>query len=287
MSGVLESVARGVFAFVAFVVFVAAVAIVSGYVRRISWDRATKVEPRARPTLRVLLGEARAFVRIARWSLWRRRDDPVGDSPDVVVLLHGMAADGACTTGWAKALTPLGVPILAPDHGMWLAPLEVHAERVAKFLENVGASPTAGRRVRLHFVGHSMGGIVVRAMLHANPALASVTASVTTVATPHAGTAGGRGLPWSRIARMTTGSPLFASLPSLAVLAPHALRTSIGATDDAVVYPLSTTHEADDAGATRHDVSGVAHAALLVDDGVARLIAQTIRRALAGAPSSS
>jgi triacylglycerol esterase/lipase EstA (alpha/beta hydrolase family) len=116
------------------------------------------------------------------------------------------------------------------------------------------------------------------------PDLAAATASVTTVATPHKGTAGGRGIPWSLIARMTTGSPLFAPLPSLGALVRHARRTTIGAADDAVVYPLSTTHEDDDAGAVRHDVAGVAHAALLIDDGVAALLAETTRRALAGAP---
>lgn len=260
--------------------------IVGAWARRVAWDRATgATAARTRPTLGLLLREAAAFARIVSWSVLRRRDDDTHGAADVVVLVHGMAADGSCMKGWAAALAPLRVPVVAPDHGKWLSPLEVHADRLATFTGRLFGEGTPPPR--LHFVGHSMGGIVVRAMLSARPDLARATASVTTVATPHAGSAGGRGLPWSRISRLTTGSALFASLPSMAVLVPHAMRTTVGAVDDAIVYPLSTTHDDSDRAAVRHDLSGLGHATLLVDDGVAALIAQTIRRAVAGAPSSS
>jgi pimeloyl-ACP methyl ester carboxylesterase len=253
------------------------------YLRRLVWDRMTRTLAPARPTLGLLLREAAAFAHVVWWSIARRADDDTDGAADVVVLVHGMSADGSCMQGWARALAPLGVAVVAPSHGLWLAPLEVHAGRLAAYVSRLlSSSTTSGRRPRLHFVGHSMGGIVVRAMLHEHPALAAATVSVTTVATPHAGSAGGRRIPWSRIARLTTGSTLFASLPPLLRLVPHAQRTTIGAVDDAIVYPLSTTHEPDDDDAARHDLAGLGHATLLVDDGVGALVADVTRRALGG-----
>jgi pimeloyl-ACP methyl ester carboxylesterase len=264
----------------AFVVALLVGFIVGAYARRVVWDRSTAAPARSRPTCGLLLREARAIARIVSWSFRRRRDDDARGARDVVVLVHGMAADGSCMTHWARALASLGVRVVAPDHGMWLAPLEVHADRLATFVGRLVAG--ASTPPRLHFVGHSMGGVVVRAMLAACPDVARLTSSVTTVATPHAGSAGGRGLPWSRIARLTTGSPLFASLPSLAALVPDAIRATLGAVDDAVVYPLSTTHDEDDRLAVRHDVAGIGHASLLVDERVSSFIAGTVGRALSG-----
>ena len=225
--------------------------------------------------LPVILLEGLAIVLILSWSLSarRRKKTVVEAGADVVILVHGASSDHTCLTRWRTALEERGVRCLAPDHGLWIRELENHTQRVASFVDDViERDPT----VRLHFVCHSMGGVIVRQLLTNRPSLRALTASVTTVASPHEGSAGGAGIPFGPVRRLTRGSPLFAELPPLRTLVPHARRTTIASSVDAIVYPPSTCHDAGDPEAQVIDVTGIGHAALLSSHNIASRIADLV-----------
>jgi pimeloyl-ACP methyl ester carboxylesterase len=69
-------------------------------------------------------------------------------------------------------------------------PLDVSAELTRQALRTLAATGAP----RVHLVGHSLGGLIVRYALAASAALSSKTASAVTIASPH------RGTPLARIA---------------------------------------------------------------------------------------
>lgn len=106
-----------------------------------------------------------------------------------VVLVHGL---------WVPALVM--TPLAARLHGAGFAchlfsypgrdrPLEAHAERLARFARGIGQA---------HFVGHSLGGLVVLEALLGHPAAA--VANVVLLGTPARGNFAGR-----RLARLGWG----------------------------------------------------------------------------------
>ncbi len=240
------------------------------------------LEGRAPPGLwRAAVGEVSAFVRIVGWSLGRHAPavpedvDIDVDAEVVVVFVHGAMADGSCTTAWQEAVVAagVGVPIFAPDHGAIVRSLTVHAQRTQAFVARVRRRcPKAA----LVFVGHSMGGLVIRKMLADDDGLRAATRGVVSVASPHRGTQSMRGI--GRLfgaAHLGFQHPEISALPALEQLVPGSV--FIASAVDAVVYPKATSLPRrwgidDDAGLV-FSFDELGHAALLVRAEVAERIA--------------
>ncbi len=81
---------------------------------------------------------------------------------DTVVLLHGIRRTSASMRKFEKYLQAQGYMTRNIDYPSTRYPIERMAEIVAEEVEDAAESDGEGR---LHLVGHSMGGLVIRAML--------------------------------------------------------------------------------------------------------------------------
>jgi pimeloyl-ACP methyl ester carboxylesterase len=99
-----------------------------------------------------------------------------------VVLVHGYAATESVWTPLRRALAEAGFGhIVSLNYNSFATdPGTVSAELTHQALAAAGAS-------RVHLVGHSLGGLVVRGALAASAALSAQTASAVTIASPHRG----------------------------------------------------------------------------------------------------
>jgi pimeloyl-ACP methyl ester carboxylesterase len=77
-----------------------------------------------------------------------------------VVLLHGIARTSRSLNKLERALQAAGFATLNLDYASRRKPIAALAEGL-----HPAIAPFAGRNARLHFVAHSMGGLVVRAYL--------------------------------------------------------------------------------------------------------------------------
>jgi pimeloyl-ACP methyl ester carboxylesterase len=110
-------------------------------------------------------------------------------SPDVipdVVLLHGLWMPGIVMSPLASRLADQGFRTHVFDYASRKKPIAAHAERLARFARDVGGGAP------VHFVGHSLGGLVVLAAL-AGPNPPPV-ASTVLLGTPAQGCMAGRRL---------------------------------------------------------------------------------------------
>ena len=109
-----------------------------------------------------------------------------------VLLVHGYAATGSVWTPLRRALAEAGFGhIVSLTYNSFVAdPVVVSAELSRQALRAIAATGAP----RVHLVGHSLGGLMVRYALAASAALSSRTSSAVTIASPH------RGIPLARIA---------------------------------------------------------------------------------------
>lgn len=203
--------------------------------------------PRAGELLRAALREALLAARVFGWrQVWcsRLRPDPEVPAPGRVgvLLVHGYL----CNRGfWPPALlddlTRRGVPWAAPD----LLPLWTDIETYAPQLEAVVQRLVRATGCMPLLVGHSMGGLVVRAWWRwrqGRPELPMLAPPrVLTLGTPHRGTWLGRGWVTRRsprnVQQMQADS---AWLQALAASEPSAWRarfTCVHSACDNVVFP--------------------------------------------------
>ena len=103
-----------------------------------------------------------------------------------VVLLHGLWMPGIVMRTLASRLEARGYRTHVFDYASRVRPLEVHADRLARFTRD------AAEGAPVHFVGHSLGGLVVLAALGRPEPPA--TASVLLLGTPARGCMAGRRL---------------------------------------------------------------------------------------------
>ncbi len=109
-----------------------------------------------------------------------------------VLLVHGYAATGSVWTPLRRALAEAGFGhIVSLNYNSFATdPVAVSAELTHQALRALAAAGAP----RVHLIGHSLGGLIVRHALAANAVLSSRTGSAVTIASPH------RGVPLARIA---------------------------------------------------------------------------------------
>lgn len=109
-----------------------------------------------------------------------------------VVLVHGYAGTDGVWTEARRALRDAGFGHLVSlsYNSFATDPVHVARELAERALSAMAATGSSG----VHLVGHSLGGLIVRRALGDSPALAGVTTTAVTIASPH------RGAPLARIA---------------------------------------------------------------------------------------
>ena len=102
-----------------------------------------------------------------------------------VLLVHGYAATGSVWTPLRRALAEVGFGhIVSLNYNSFATdPVAVSVELANQALQALAAAGTP----RVHLIGHSLGGLIVRHALAANAALSSQTGSAVTIASPHRG----------------------------------------------------------------------------------------------------
>ena len=102
-----------------------------------------------------------------------------------VLLVHGYAATECVWTPLRRALVQAGFGhIISLNYNSFAAdPAAVSAELTHQALETLAAAGAP----RIHMVGHSLGGLIVRCALASSAPLSSRTASAVTIASPHRG----------------------------------------------------------------------------------------------------
>ena len=102
-----------------------------------------------------------------------------------VLLVHGYASAGVVWTPLRRALAEVGFGhIVSLNYNSFATdPVAVSVELANQALQALAAAGTP----RVHLIGHSLGGLIVRHALAANAVLSSRTASAVTIASPHRG----------------------------------------------------------------------------------------------------
>ncbi len=188
-------------------------------------------------------------------SLWRVL--PAGSAIEVphprtgrpVLCIHGFVGRGSDFRALRAALHAHGRPTAAPDLGWRFQGVASYAPPVEGTLE---ALIQAFGEVDV--VAHSMGGLVLRAVLERRPDLAAHVHTAITLGSPHAGTASVRGTPPGRppdFDDLKRGAEFHRTVPSLPELLPGSRVVTVAGAVDLVVYPTSTCHAE---GAERVDV---------------------------------
>jgi pimeloyl-ACP methyl ester carboxylesterase len=102
-----------------------------------------------------------------------------------VLLVHGYGASESVWTPLRRALAEAGFGYIVSFNYNSFAtdPVAVSAELTCQAMRALAAAGAP----RVHLIGHSLGGLIVRCALAANAALSSQTASAVTIASPHRG----------------------------------------------------------------------------------------------------
>jgi triacylglycerol lipase len=102
-----------------------------------------------------------------------------------ILLVHGYGSTECAWTPLRRALTEAGFGhIVSFNYNSFTTdPVAVSAELTHQALQALAATGAP----RVHLIGHSLGGLIVRCALATSDALSSQTASAVTIASPHRG----------------------------------------------------------------------------------------------------
>jgi pimeloyl-ACP methyl ester carboxylesterase len=238
-------------------------------------------DPDARPArfLRLATREARAFAKLASllprdWASSTPSHALPGD--DVVVLVHGTLATAGAWRPLRRKLAKLegthtAVFTYGPSSGVC---------RVAAMISSI--VERLPPLVRIHLVGHSLGGLAVRWFVQETPSDARVVQTIS-VAAPFSGARGARFFPGPAGRDMRAGSAILRRLAVTAGVSDLPHLSILGSADTAVPYgtafPVGEQALVQDAG----------HNGLLFDEAVAsriieRILAVKSEATLAGKP---
>lgn len=217
---------------------------------------------------RVQLHETLAWGRVGLWhGTWDWKHE---QAPDVLAI-HGYTQNPSNWRGLQQRLASDGRRVRGVFLGFawpWRR-VEGYAAPLERALEELAAE---ARQVDV--VVHSMGGLVLRELLHRRPDLRPVVGRVVTMGTPHGGTAAARWGLVHPLGQLRHGSGWLARLPALSELLPAERVATIGSTMDLIVYPASTTRQP---GAEHREFDHVGHAGLLTDDRVLQTAVELLR----------
>lgn len=212
--------------------------------------------PASGPSL--LAVEAVDGLRLGWWyAVGAFRDGPRAPAQvtgRTVLCVHGYTQNGSNFWGIRRALEAAGRPTVA--FSMWhrLAPLPWYLQRLERALERAVRLDPGG----IDVVCHSMGGVLLRGVLHRRPDLAQHVRTAVTLGTPHRGTAAARGIPLlPEVQALKRRSAFLRSLPPLPALVPQTV--TVAGSLDTLVYPLSSALEQ----GAEHVVVRAGHAGLL------------------------
>lgn len=231
------------------------------------------------PAVRAWLGETaaslRSFVLLMPW--FGDAPLPTGRDPRrvPVVLVHGYFCNRAVWRPLARWLAARGHPVESVNLEPPFAPVESYLPALEKAVERLRAR-TGARRVAL--IGHSMGGLVIRAWIarHGDRRVAAVV----TLGSPHQGTWSARFGMGRNVAQMQPGSRFLAGLDASETPSARALFTVILTLHDNIVMPQAAqTLE----GARHRVLHGVGHMALVHANQVRPHLAEALEQAEARA----
>lgn len=192
------------------------------------------------------------------WRRWPDTAEPGAAVPGQrgVVLVHGFVCNRGLWTPWLRELRRRQVPYATVN----LEPVFGSIDDYAPLIDDAVRRATDATGLPPLLVGHSMGGLAIRAWLRAaGPDAAQRVHHIVTLGTPHRGT-------WlARWSRLTNGRQMRVDGPWLTQLAADEVPT-LGqrftcwySHVDNIVFPAST---ATVAGADNRHVAGVPHVAM-------------------------
>lgn len=189
--------------------------------------------------------------------------------PLPVLLVHGYISNHRVWDDVACALRQAGHPVLAID----LEPLFVSIDDYAGLIDKAAADLLAASGARqLALVGHSMGGLAIRAWLRAHGSEKVV--SVITLGSPHQGTRIASTSPTPNGAQMIWRSPWVQALAHSETPATRRLMHIALTQHDNVVYPQ---HEQVLDGASVTQFSGIGHLQMCLSPQVIDWLVQQLR----------
>jgi triacylglycerol lipase len=225
-------------------------------------------DPAPRAGWRAVLGAWWVESHIAVWVFswlqpfaWRRWPDTAvagtaASANRAVVLVHGFVCNRGLWTPWLRELRRLGVPYATVN----LEPVFGSIDDYAPLIDDAVARATAATGQPPLLVGHSMGGLAIRAWLRASGAGAAQRVHhIVTLGTPHHGT-------WlARFSHLTNGQqmrvdgPWLRQLQADEAVSTYPRFTCWYANTDNIVFPAST---ATLPGADNRFIAGVPHVAM-------------------------
>lgn len=251
-------------------------------------------DPAPRPTARALsaaaLREAWLAARVFGWRQpWRSAAWP--DQPDAsgvqgVLLVHGYLCNRAVWRNWYGCLRAAGVPHIGVSLSPAWADIDSYAPQIeqalARLVQGTGRTPL--------LVGHSMGGLVIRAWwrwrqqriaLGQGRDLVEIEMPrVLTLGTPHLGTWLSRWGGPVNVRQMAPGNPWLEALLASEPAHWRARFTCVHSACDNVVFPPACAVLP---GATAVFWPGLAHVELAHDQGGYKLVAKLLDAAAADA----
>ena len=217
--------------------------------------------PRAAQLLRAWCGEVVTAPRVFCWRQpFRSRAEPDhlpegGAGRRGLVMVHGFVCNRGLWNPWMQRLCAAGVPFVAVN----LEPVFGSVDDYAAIIDGAVARVEAATGQPPVLVGHSMGGLAIRAWLGGPGAPARVH-HVVTVGTPHRGTWLARYSHTANGRQMRQGNPWLAGIAQREEAALLARFTCFYGHCDNIVFPAST---ATLPGADNRHVAATAHVQML------------------------
>ena len=183
-----------------------------------------------------------------------------GQGQRAVVLVHGLVCNRGFWNPWMRQLRARGIPFLA----ITLEPVFGTIDDGADAIDAAVRQATQATGLTPVIVAHSMGGLSVRAWLHARSADDRVH-HIITIATPHQGTALASCARSDVTKRMRIGSAWLTALAAAEPLSRHRLFTCFYGHCDNIVFPVRA---ATLPGADNRHVDSAAHIQMVQRDEV-------------------